>query len=1233
MKKWLLILWWSALSLPTMASHIIGGNFHYRNLGNRQFEITLTIYRDCYYGVPGFDNPAAIAIFDDKGMLFRNLSVKPASIIKLDPNHNDPCVIVPKTICVQQAIYRDTVYLPQNFNGYDIVYQRCCRNSTILNIQQPAQTGATYTAHIPGIQQLKKPNSSPKFGQLPPITICVGEPLSISQAATDPDGDSLAYQLCTPLNGAQNGTPQPNPPLPPPFSPIHYQNGYSANYPLPAIPPLTIHPTTGFLSGTPRLQGQFVVGICVKEYRKGKLIGTYLRDFQFNVIRCEKMAAIAPVIDTMYCRPYQVNFTNLSQNAHQYHWNFGDPGSVSDTSTTMHPSYIYPDTGDYRVQLIAKNNYGCVDTAYTTVTIREGVVADFITSPPCKRPDILFTNLSKSYEDPITQWYWDFGDGHSSQKPFPTHRYAQPGTYTVSLTVSTDSGCVATTTKQVAFVPAPKAIITQDGACTGTAITLTDSSLTAGNTKITQRLWIVNGDSLTQSPFWKNTFNTPGTYNATLQVTNTLGCRDATTTIVEIHPKPAITIQGDTISCMGDTVLWTASGGQHYSWQPGANTSSTLKIKATQSTAYTLIAKDSNGCSDTILHELKVAPRPVFTAAHTGPVCAGDSLQMWIPGQSQVQWQQNGLWMAKDTFVIKTSRGNASVTQLFSIIDSFGCTYQDQVSVPVHPAPVLSVTPTSTTICAGQPVAMVASGAAQYSWSPATDLSCTQCPNPLARPTNDRQYVVTGKNQYQCVAKDTVNIFFFPKQPIHWKIDDQVCMGDTVQVMVDSVQSIQWNGPASIHCDTCLSTYILPSNTHILKANYTDKNGCRGDTAFPISVMPVPTLQVTPQQPGVCLGDSISLAVKGANSVSWQPAPSLSCLQCPQTIASPLTSTTYHFVGTNTYGCTQSGKVLVKVYQPPRPNLIPDTILCPGDSIQLKSQTGNNWNWSASNSALRCATCKATWVKPDRPTRVYLYVQDKNGCEGEDSVFIDVFVPPNVKVSGNTAICPGDSTLLQVSGLTHWQWSPLTESKLQHNQLLAYPSSQQTYRVIGYDNNGCRGEQSVTVQILPVPWVDAGPDQSAYQYQEITLTGRGNGKLEWMPGHAVDSPDQPTTTLRPENSGYLYLQATSTSGCTALDSVYIDIKALREVTIPNAFSPNGDGLNDQFLIHLPDDSYVHNFQIFNRWGEMIFSGDQPLWDGMLGGTYAPTGVYAFRLVWDSPHGIPREATGNITLMR
>ena len=200
-------------SVSVSASHIIGAEIRYQCLGNNEYRVTLDVYRDCNPNNAPFDDPAFVTAFDENGVFLKepNISFSPLFTVILDNNiSDDPCLLPPDNVCVEHARY-EGIYEIEEPGGIYLVYQRCCRNETITNIEMPDETGSTYFTYItPESRALC--NSSPEFDFYPPIFVCVGKEIQHDHAAQDTfnqENDSLVYRLYTPFEGASVAMPNP----------------------------------------------------------------------------------------------------------------------------------------------------------------------------------------------------------------------------------------------------------------------------------------------------------------------------------------------------------------------------------------------------------------------------------------------------------------------------------------------------------------------------------------------------------------------------------------------------------------------------------------------------------------------------------------------------------------------------------------------------------------------------------------------------------------------------------------------------------------------------------------------------------------------------------------------------------------------------------------------------------------------------------------------------------------
>ena len=273
-------------SFNSWASHIIGGEIYYDSLGNNQYKITIEIYRDCN-SATGFDNPLNYTIFLADGSIYTTRYIPPFSQNILPIVYDDPCVTVPNDICVERAIYVDTVTMPLSPGGYYISYQRCCWTGAIDNIVDPSGNGITLTTYVPGQALVSVHNQGARFINYPPLVLCSQNTLDFDHSAYDPDGDSLSYELMAPFLGGSLTNVVPDPETAAPYTPVSWNPTFTEFVPFGAGSSVTIDPVTGMMTFTPNLIGNFVAGVAVKEWRNGVLINTKIRTFGYRVVACQ----------------------------------------------------------------------------------------------------------------------------------------------------------------------------------------------------------------------------------------------------------------------------------------------------------------------------------------------------------------------------------------------------------------------------------------------------------------------------------------------------------------------------------------------------------------------------------------------------------------------------------------------------------------------------------------------------------------------------------------------------------------------------------------------------------------------------------------------------------------------------------------------------------------------------------------------------------------------------------
>ena len=547
-------------SQSAMATHLVGGELFYTHLGGNTYLITLKVYRDCGPAntlETGFDDQVYIGMWDGNGQIGNNdvlaIPLTASNISSVPVVLGNPCGTPPPDLCIEEAIYSTQVSLPVNAYGWDLVWQRCCRNPSISNLQNFGGTenpGATFTTHVPGTNDGNNApqNSSPVFQELPPVAVCANFDFNWNHSALDADGDQLVYSFCAPFDGGGTGggngpdSPVPNPPGTPPFQEVEYINGFSGNYPITSNPSMSIDPFTGIITGMPTSPGQYAIGICVSEYRNGVLLSTTMRDFQFNVTLCDPniQSVVAEQVPAQLCIGETITLDNNSINGSSYEWDFGVPGVTDDISTDFEPTFTWPEPGDYWVTLTVNPGWPCADTSEALYQVWQplepAIVVDGFN---CENDVEVFDFAVQGNIDANASMLWNFNGGNPNLADVPNPggiSFGNDESWNVTVTVN-NHGCSSDADFTWVAPPEPSAVVEdQYQFCSGLTFDFNNLSSNAD-----AYYWdfgdgaggIPSGTSTEPSPTY--TFPDTGIYVISLTAVADFTCPDVTTAEIEIQ--------------------------------------------------------------------------------------------------------------------------------------------------------------------------------------------------------------------------------------------------------------------------------------------------------------------------------------------------------------------------------------------------------------------------------------------------------------------------------------------------------------------------------------------------------------------------------------------------------------------------------------------------------------------------------------------------------------------------
>lgn len=601
------------------ASHAVGADIGYTCLGNNQYLVRLTFYRDC----AGINAPSSVSISARSSSCGRSLSFTARKvgyselITRCASQQNTTRCRGGSNPGYEEHIYEGTITLPAQCTDWVFSYGICCRNSAITNLSNPGSRDLYVEARLNNT--ISPCDNSPIFSTKPVPFVCVGQQTFYNHGAIDIDGDSLVYTIINPLQGSGSNIP--------------FVGGTNVNSPVRCTGPFQFDNQTGQMTFTPSQTQNAVVTVLVREYRNGVLIGSTMRDIQVVVINCPNNNP--PIMSGINGSGPQFNGQIANYSATIcggtplcFDINFQDPnagniltvtynnlpsGAVMNVSNTQPPVANFcwtpaPNQSGTFNFIVTVEDDACPITARATqsftivVSPSNYTVTSSVTPPTCPGGSNGAASVSISAGAiPPVNYAWPSG----ATSPSVTN--IQAGTYAVTITDAT--GCANVTN---VVVPGPPAM---------TLTTSTTPSVCNGNADGTATVTVTGGTSAngTYSYEWSvsnqiNTNNTIvnlGSGNYTVTVTDDNQCT-ATANAFVFQPGPLIinltaasisNYNGAEISCYGAAdgiVQATASGGTLpyiYDWSPNANNQNTPVINNLGPGTYYLTLTDANGCN------------------------------------------------------------------------------------------------------------------------------------------------------------------------------------------------------------------------------------------------------------------------------------------------------------------------------------------------------------------------------------------------------------------------------------------------------------------------------------------------------------------------------------------------------------------------------------------------------------------------------------------------------------
>lgn len=473
-------------------------------------------------------------------------------------------------------------------------------------------------------------------------------------------------------------------------------------------------------------------------------------------------------------------------------------------------------------------------------------------------------------------------------------------------------------------------------------------------------------------------------------------------------------------------------------------------------------------------------------------------------------------------------------------------------------------------------------------------------------------------------------------------VNTAIQFNDTTKSRYGAVSAWRWNfGNPAVTNDT--SIIKNPAYTYSATGNYpvqltvSNSKGCIKTIADTIAIIDKPAFDVT-NDTLICSIDTLQLTATGTGSIVWTPNYNINNQNSFNPLVSPKTTTTYSATLTETPGCFATKSVVVNVIDNVTLNAGNDSTICQTDSIRLNPVSdGLHYVWTPAVS-LNNNTVKNPTAAPSTNTTFHV-VASIGKCNAADDVFIRVVPYPNANAGVDTTICFPASIQLHASGGTSYLWSPSTFlSNPNVADPVATPSQSIRYIVAVTDVLGCPKPSFDSVLVLVEKIVaDAGPrDTDIVVNQPLQLNGTGAETFTWSPSTGLNNPGIANPVALLSESQQYVLKVQSAAGCTGTDTINVTVyKVDPGLYVPNAFTPNGDGVNDVFRPIPIGMKSLKYFKVYNRGGQLIFSTSiqNKGWDGSFKGKPQDTDVFVWIVEGLDYQGKIIFQKGSVTLIR
>ncbi|MFT3946215.1 MAG: PKD domain-containing protein [Agriterribacter sp.] len=800
-----------------------------------------------------------------------------------------------------------------------------------------------------------------------------------------------------------------------------------------------------------------------------------------------------------------------------YDWSTDNGMSYYNTKTSR-KLYI-SHAGTYWVE-VTKN--GCKVSDTVVVTVKEAVTAAFTATPSgsgsCGPFTVAVAENAAVCTGSIADHSWDFGDGTiiTGYNQSYNHTYSAPGTYTITLIVTTDNNDKDTIPQTVSYTGETFSVNLGNDTtiCAGNSVTIdagAGSSYSWSNGE--------TGRTITVSP------SATTTYDVT--VTSASGCTATDSKTVNVGSAVSVNLGNDTTICSGSSITLDAGPGASYSWLSG-ETTRTITVSPTVNTNYGVTVTSASGCTGSDSKTVNVGSAVSVDLGNDTTICSGSSVTIDAGAGSSYSWSTGAI--TRTITVSPTANTTYSVT----VTNASGCTGSDSKTVNVGSAISVNLG-NDTTICSGSSITLDAGPGASYSW-----LSGETTRTITVNPTVNTNYSVTVTSASGCTGSDSKLVNVGAGFTVNLGADTAFCPGGFITLKSgvsgatylwgSSYAGGGYNGKATQNLN------VLHTGTFWVSVT---KNGCVGRDTIQVShkdtiVAKFNTILAGSGSCGpytVTVTENSDVCTGSVADHSWDFGDGTVVTGYNQTYSHDYVTAgdhTIRLIVTTTGGTKDTIDHIVSFTGSSfTVNLGNDTTICSGSSITLDAgNAGATYTWSNGQTGQSISVAESGTYA----------VEVNNGlCKARDTIQVTVSGTLNINLGNDTTVCPGNSLVLDAgyAGATY-AWSANANYSTLQNPTV-WPTDPENVYTVTVTQGACSGTGTIKVYVNSTLPVNLGNDTTICSGSFITLdAGYPGATYLWSDG-------QSSQTNTVNGSLGVYKVTVDLNGCTGEGSINISL--------------------------------------------------------------------------------------------